>query len=223
MKKDNEIKKINVIFWLFVAMMVIAFTMVVSSIADGIKYGDSTPDGRPTIEGGLYVDQVLATDKASSNVIVRPSRKEGVTLTAYPTVYDVVFTNDDGSELNNPAAVWTGVCKFASGLVRLFACLFGLLCAISFYKSFRRKDKFKSNYISYFTIVAILIIAGSLLESAQWILHSAAVDQLLPVDEPFKMVKHIEITRLFFGIALLFTARVLRITRNLQEEQELTI
>ena len=99
-----------------------------------------------------------------------------------------------------------------------------VMALISFYIYTRRGKVFPKKNITWLTWAGVLMIFMSLgMDIGTWLERSIAFDLLQHSQWVPSAKVSIHITRILFGLTIIFMAEIFKIGRDIQEEQELTI
>ncbi len=222
--ESKRIKQAKALFVLFVALMAFSAAVVVTRVITAIVNGNTLPDGSHAPKGSIVVRDYNLDDRSYIGVQTIPGSIDGCSAVAYPSEGTICFVPSNGQMLVEAPFVWSQICLVLNYVSLLASCMMGLLCVISFYRSFMKKDKFNLVFIKYMGWIGVSIMAASLFNTVHVALSSVGVNMMLAgVDAPVNLQFEFDITKLFFGLGILFLAMVLRTNRKLQEEQELTI
>lgn len=149
---------------------------------------------------------------------------DGLSANAYVNRFDVVVATDNEQLLQTSKSTWcTGLQVFCV-LAGIAMTVLVVMALISFYINVRRGRIFPKKNIKWLTWAGILMIAMSLgMDISTAIERSLAAQLLAGSDwQPFSAVS-IHVTRIIFGLTIIFLAEIFAIGRDMQEEQELTI
>lgn len=223
-KKDNVARSVKRLLWTYIGIVIFcAVVLAVNMVLTGIGAKDpKSPYGE---EG---VCTWVMDQRAPAEVYYvkheAEGAVEGVKADVYFTKYDVRFSADDPKLIGNAYLTWGHIFHNLHMLAVVLAVVFGLMCAVSFYKSVKRGDKFSHRYIKFMRWVGVMIIVSASCVLLAKMMHSLGVAQLLPASmyKPHLQVE-VGIIHFIFGVVVLFLSRVLEISYKLQEEQEYTV
>lgn len=222
--KNQITKQFNTIFVLFVVLMIFSAAFVVGKAALAITHGNHLPDGTKPPDNCIVVNDLSLAGNETIVAQKMPGTADNIEATLYTTSGTICFVATDGHHPSNGALVWSQTCLALSYVLRFASCLLGLLCVISFHRSYKNDAKPNMRYIKYMSLVGLSIIATSLLDTVHKLIRSIGVHRMFPSStEPLNLHLDFDVTKLFFGLGVLFLAIVLNNNRKLKEEQELTI
>ena len=149
---------------------------------------------------------------------------EGLEATATVRTFDVNITSDDSQRLSSSKAKWCMWLQVFCVLAGLAMTVLVVMALISFYINVRRGKVFPKKNITWLTWVGVLMILMALgMDISTYIERTLALSLLQDTQWVPAAKVSIHLTRILFGLTIIFMAEVFKIGREIQEEQELTI
>ena len=149
---------------------------------------------------------------------------EGLTANAYVNRFDAVIATDSEQLLHSNKSVWCTWLQLFCVLAGIAMTVLVVMSLISFYIFVRRGKVFPKKNIAWLAWAGILMILMSLgMDISTYIERTLAYDLLQQTQWVPAVKVSIHITRILFGLTIIFMAEVFKIGREIQEEQELTI
>lgn len=217
----NRIRTLYAIFLVVVALCISMFFLNIVTAADPIDMAPGNLDAR---QYGLYVTDLPSSPELYAREFAVQPVAEGVTATASINRYDVSLTADNPALLPTGKATWCMVLQLVSSVVGIAIAVLVVVALVSFYISVRRGKVFPVKKIKLLTWVGALMIAMSLImDASTWLENSMVRSVLAGTEWMPRGTFSIHITRIFFGLTIIFLAEIFRIGRDMQDEQELTI
>lgn len=226
MKIRNKMQRMWVLYGLFfgiVLFCLVLFLCNIVSTEDDYHMDDLERQFKKEKSYGLIISDLGRTDNLYKYDIPIYSNEKRE-INARINTYDIMVRSDDKSEVSpkqiNCVMVLQGV-----AIVSLLAiCVLVVVLLISFFKAIKQGRVFHRRSVALLWIIGILMIVMSLsLDTATYIERNFAYQVLANTDWAPMHEYTIHITRLFFGLIVLFAAELLHIGYGMQEEQDLTI
>lgn len=217
----NRIRTLYAIFLVVVALCISMFFLNVVTAADPIEMG---PGSHTPEQYGLVVTDLHSSPELYSHEFAVEPVAEGLKATASVNRFDVSLAADNPDILPTQKATWCMALQVISALVAIAIAVLVVVALVSFYVSVRRGKVFPTKKIKLLTWVGALMIAMSLAMDASTWMETYMVRSMLAATEWQPQGGFsIHITRIFFGLTIIFLAEIFKIGREMQEEQELTI
>lgn len=150
----------------------------------------------------------------------------GDSLSAHVSIdqYRVSFASDSESLLATGKTKWCMGLQFFSVLAFFAMLVLVVMTLISLYINVRRGTIFPKKRIRWLTWSGVLMIVMSLsMDVSTWIEQSLAATLLAGSEWEPATDMQLHITRIFFGLTIIFMAQIFYIGRDMQEDQDLTI
>ena len=149
---------------------------------------------------------------------------EGLTANAYVNRFDVVIASDSEQLLQSGKSAWCTGLQIFCVLAGMAMTVLVVMALISFYIYVRRGKVFPKKNITWLTWAGILMILMALgMDISTYIERTLALNILQDTQWVPTAGVSIHVTRILFGLTIIFMAEVFKIGREIQEEQELTI
>lgn len=224
MGKRSRIARLRTLYATFIGIIAVCIVLFFLNV---ISSTDPLELHKPLDERHDY--GFIITDLNSST----PLRHEGHTIehmpdgikaTAHISRFDLNVAADDAELLHSSSASWCWWLQVFSVVAGLAMIVFVLMALISFYVNVRRGKVFPKRHIKWLVWAGVLMIAMSLsMDASTWIEQAIAFDLLKGSEWTTAANFSINLTRIFFGLTIIFMAEIFYIGREMQEEQELTI
>ncbi len=223
MVQKNRITRIRTLYAIFLGIIALclgAFFFNVFSVEDPLGWALLDKN----IEYGVCITDLKSTSDLHGQPCEVENMKEGMSATAYVNRYDVVIAADNEELLQSGKFQWCVGLQVFCVLVCVAMIVLVLMSLISFYISVRRGKVFPKKNIKWLTWAGVLMIVMSLGMDVSTALEWSIASSLLEGStwQPMSGVP-IHVTRIIFGLTIIFMAEIFAIGRDMQEEQELTI
>lgn len=172
---------------------------------------------------------VIVTDLHSSTPLYTAEHpiqglSEGLSGTANISRFDVHVMSDDIDRLYPSGGTWCTVLQVFSVLSAVAMTILIVMALVSFYVNVRRGKVFPKKHIKWLVWAGVLMIAMSLSMDVSTAIEQTLAAKLLRGSDWQPAVNYsIHLTRILFGLTMIFTAELFYIGRDMQEDQELTI
>ncbi len=212
------------LYGLFGGIMLICLGLFVSHIF----YAEDAPlVGELTAFNSKYAFTVTdLRSSASLYAIERPVEgvPEGISAHAHINRFDVDCYTDDELIGNDPRLHWATALQLF-GMVSLVAIVVLVSVAlVTFYRSAKRGRVFPRKCVSLLLAIGLLLVVLSLSVDTQTFLERRLAHDLLIGTQWEPQARYtIHFTRIFFGLTIIFLSQIIRIGREMQDEQELTV
>ena len=149
---------------------------------------------------------------------------EGVSAHAHVGRYDVdVYTNSPETAKDRRLR-WVLVLQIFNVAAVAAIVVLVVVALVSFYRSTKRGQVFPTKNVALLWVIGLLLVALSLSIDTGTFLERRLAADLLSDTRWVPQVRYtVHFMRIFFGLTLIFLSQIIRIGRELQEEQELTI
>ena len=217
----NRIRTLYAIFIVVVVLCISMFFLNIVTAADPIEVAPGSHNGG---QYGLVVTDLRSNPELYAREFEVDSAGDGLKATASINRFDVSIIADNPELLPTGKATWCMALQVISALVAIAIAVLVVVALVSFYISVRRGKVFPVKKIKLLTWVGVLMIAMSLMMDASTWMETSMISSLLSdTDWQPKGGIAIHITRIFFGLTIIFLAEIFKIGRDMQDEQELTI
>lgn len=172
---------------------------------------------------------IIITDLQSSPELYRhdfdvEGLPEGLDAKAKVSRFDVGVTATSQGALASGKAMWCQWLQLFCVLAALAMTVLVVMALVSFYIYVRRGKVFPRRNITWLTWAGALMIAVSLgMDISTYLERTLALDLLKDSQWVPSAVAEVHVTRILFGLTIIFLAEIFKIGREIQEEQELTI
>lgn len=149
---------------------------------------------------------------------------DGVSAHAHINRYDVDIYTNNLDTAKDKRLVWVLVLQIFNVVAVAAVVVLVVVALISFYRTTKRGQIFPKKNVSLLLIIGLLLVLLSLsIDTGTYLERRLAAD-LLKNTQWMPQVRYtLHFLRIFFGLTLIFLSQIIRIGRELQEEQELTI
>lgn len=226
MAKKTTITRIRTLYAIFIgviALCIALFFLNVFTSADPIgvtNIGDNTSDY------GVIITDLQSSPQLHQQGFAIEGLNDGFDAKAFVTNFDINFTfmSDDMQAIPTGKATWCMWLQLFCVLAGIAITVLIVMALISFYIYTRRGKVFPKKNITWLTWAGILMILMSLgMDISTYIERTFAYDLLQQTEWAPAVKVSIHITRILFGLTIIFMAEIFKIGRDIQEEQELTI
>ena len=224
MAKKGTITRIRTLYAVFIGIIALCiglFFLNVFTAADPIEManlGDSNGDY------GLLITDLGSSPQLYQRDFAVSGLPDGLSAKAKVSRFDVGISADDMQSLPSGKAMWCMWLQVFCVLAMAAMVVLLVMAIISFYIYVRRGKVFPKRNITWLTWAGVLMIAMSLgMDLSAYLERSMAFDLLCGTDWVPAAPVSIHITRILFGLTIIFMAEIFKIGRDIQEEQELTI
>ena len=222
--KNNNITHVRALYGLFGGIMLICLGLFFSHIF----YAEEEPlVGNLTAFNSRYAFTV--TDLRSSAQLYAVEQPiegvpDGLSAHAHVNRFDVDCYTDDELVGSDPRLHWATALQLF-GVVALAAIVVLVVVAlIIFYRSAKQGRVFPRKCVALLTVMGVLLVLLSFSIDTQTLLERRLARELPAGTHWVHQARYtIHFTRIFFGLTIIFLSQIIRIGRELQEEQELTV
>ncbi len=173
---------------------------------------------------GVIITDLTSSPERYSEGLAVEGMADGLDAEAHVSRYDVCVSTDSEQLLHSGKAAWCMGLQVFSTLAGVAMTVLVVMALISLYINVRRGKVFPKRNIRWLTWAGGLMIAMSLsIDISSWIEGTLALNLLEGSSWQPRPGVTIHITRIFFGLTIIFLAEIFAIGREMQEEQELTI
>ena len=219
----NRMRTLYAIFMGVIALCIALFFLNVFTTADPIgvaNIGDNTSDY------GIIITDLQSSPQLYQQEIAIDGLVDGFDAKAFIKNFDinVTFMSNDMQAVPASKAAWCMWLQLFCVLAGIAMTVLVIMSLISFYIYTRRGKVFPKKNITWLTWAGILMILMSLgMDISTYLERSIAFDLLQQSQWVPSAKVSIHMTRILFGLTIIFMAEVFKIGREIQEEQELTI
>lgn len=224
MAKKATITRIRTLYAIFIgviALCIALFFLNVFTSADPIEVANL---GEEKSDYGMLITDLRSSSKLYQQNFTVDGMPDGLKANAKVSRYDIGIVADDMEALPTSKASWCMWLQIVCVLAGVAMTVLVVMALISFYIYTRRGKVFPKKNITWLTWAGVLMILMSLgMDIGTYLERSIAYDLLQQsLWAPAAKVS-IHITRILFGLTIIFMAEIFKIGREIQEEQELTI
>ena len=224
MAKKATITRIRPLYAIFIgviALCIALFFLNVFTSADPIEVANL---GENKSDYGMLITDLRSGSKLYQQNFTVDGLPEGLSANAKVSRYDIGITADDMEALPTGKAAWCMWLQIVCVLAGMAMTVLVVMALISFYIYTRRGKVFPKRNITWLTWAGVLMILMSLgMDIGTYLERSIAYDLLHQSQWAPSAKVSIHITRILFGLTIIFMAEIFKIGREIQEEQELTI
>lgn len=149
---------------------------------------------------------------------------EGISAHAHVNRFDIDCYTDNAVIVADPRLHWASALQLFSVAALLAVVVLVVVALISFYRSAKQGRIFPRKSVILLLVIGLLLVAMSLSVDTQTYLERRLAHDLLVGTQWVPQARYtIHFTRIFFGLTIIFLSQIIRIGRELQDEQELTI
>ena len=224
MSKKTAINRIRTLYAIFigvVAMCIVLFFLNVFSAADPIEVGYP---GENKGDYGMLITNLQTRPDIDQHDFAVEGLTEGVTAQARVRRFDIGISADNRESLPAGKAAWCMWLQVFCVAAAVAMTVLIVMSLISFYIYARKGKVFPKRNITWLTWAGVLMIVMSLGMDLSIYIERTIAQSLLQ-GSPWEPVAPVEIhiTRILFGLTIIFMAEIFKTGREIQEEQELTI
>jgi hypothetical protein len=224
MAKKATITRIRTLYAIFIgviALCIALFFLNVFTSADPIEVANL---GENKSDYGMLITDLRSGPRLYQQNFDVDGLPEGLSANAKVSRYDIGIVADDMDALPTGKAAWCMWLQLICVLAGTAMTVLVVMALISFYIYTRRGKIFPKKNITWLTWAGVLMIFMSLgMDIGTWLERSIAFDLLQQSQWAPAAKVSIHITRILFGLTIIFMAEIFKIGRDIQEEQELTI
>ena len=224
MAKKATITRIRTLYAIFIgviALCIALFFLNVFTSADPIEVANL---GENKSDYGMLITDLQSGPKLYQQNFDVDGLPEGLSANAKVSRYDIGIVADNMDALPTSKAAWCMWLQIVCVLAGTAMTVLVVMALISFYIYTRRGKIFPKKNITWLTWAGVLMILMSLgMDIGTYLERSIAFDLLQQSQWAPAAKVSIHITRILFGLTIIFMAEIFKIGRDIQEEQELTI
>ena len=224
MAKKATITRIRTLYAIFIgviALCIALFFLNVFTSADPIEVANL---GENKSDYGMLITDLRSGSKLYQQNFDVDGMPDGLSANAKISRYDIGITADNMEALPAGKAAWCMWLQIICVLAGTAMTVLVVMALISFYIYTRRGKVFPKKNITWLTWAGVLMIFMSLgMDISTYLERSIAFDLLQNSQWVPAAKASIHITRILFGLTIIFMAEIFKIGREIQEEQELTI
>ena len=224
MAKKATITRIRTLYAIFISVIAVCialFFLNVFTSADPIEVANL---GENKSDYGMLITDLPSGPKLYHQNFDVNGLPEGLSANAKVSRYDIGIIADNVEALPTGKAAWCMWLQIVCVLAGMAMTVLVVMALISFYIYTRRGKVFPKKNITWLTWAGALMILMSLgMDIGTYLERSIAFDLLQQSQWAPAAKVSIHITRILFGLTIIFMAEIFKIGRDIQEEQELTI
>lgn len=224
MVKKSRIARIRTLYALFIGIIALCvglFFFNIFTVADPLDWAILDNHNK---DFSVFITDLPSAPQLHSQSFEVEEMPEGLSANAYVNRFDAVISTDNEQLLQSGKSAWCTWLQVFCVLACAAMIVLVVMALISFYLNVRRGKIFPKKNIKWLTWAGILMIAMSLGMDISTAIERSLAAELLHGStwEPLSAVS-IHVTRIIFGLTIIFLAEIFAIGREMQEEQELTI
>ena len=222
--KNNNIAHVRALYGLFGGILLVCLGLFFAHI----YYAEEEPlVGNLTAFNSRYAFTVTDLRSSAPLYAVEHSIEgvpDGISAHAHVNRFDVDCYTDDELVGSDPRLHWATAFQLF-GVVALAAIVVLVMVAlITFYRSAKQGRVFPRKCVTLLLVIGLLLVVLSLTVDTQTYLERRLAHDLLANTSWVPQANYsIHFTRIFFGLTIIFISQIIRIGRELQDEQELTV
>ena len=224
MVQKSRITRIRTLYALFLGIIAVCvglFFFNIFTVADPLDWAILDNHNK---DYSVFITDLPSTPGLHSRNYEVSQMSEGLSANAYVNRFDAVIATDSEQLLHSNKSAWCTWLQVFCVLAGIAMTVLVVMALISFYINVRRGKIFPKKNIKWLTWAGVLMIAMSLgMDISTAIERSLAAQLLAGSDWQSLSAVSIHVTRIIFGLTIIFLAEIFAIGREMQEEQELTI
>ena len=222
--KNSNISHIRLLYGLFAGILLICLGLFFSHIF----YAEEEPlVGDLTAFNSRYAFTVTDLHASASLYAVEhpiEGLPAGISAHAHVNRFDVDCYSDDEVIGSDPRLRWATALQLFSVVALVAIVVLVVAALISFYRSAKQGKVFPRRCVTLLLVIGLLLLLLSLSVDTQNYLERSLAYRLLANAQWVPQARYtIHFTRIFFGLTIIFLSQIIRIGREFQDEQELTI
>lgn len=224
--KTNNIRRIRLLYSLFAGILLVFIGLFFCNVISAAEEPISLPNNNKAVHGDFIfaITDLHASPELYNQEHVVEGTDSNMTAVAHVKNYVVDFFPDSNISDKNPRLMCAYYLQFFEFLSYAAIFILVIIVLVSFYRSTKQGRIFPTKQTSLLLVIGLLIIASSISIDTRCYLECLAAANLLQGTEWKPSVFFgIHFSRLFFGLTVIFLSQIIRIGREMQEEQELTI
>lgn len=222
--KDKNISNVRILYGLFAGILLVCLGLFFSHIF----YAEEEPlVGDLKAFNSHYAFTV--TDLRSSAPLYAVEHPveglpEGISAHAHVNRFDIDCYTDDELIGSDPRLRWAAALQLFGVAALIAIVVLVVIALISLYRSAKQGRVFPRKVVALLLVIGLLLVALSLSVDTQTFLERRLAHDLLLGTQWVPQARYtIHFTRIFFGLTIIFLSQIIRIGRELQDEQELTV
>ena len=149
---------------------------------------------------------------------------EGISAHTHVNRFDIDCYTDDALIGSDPRLRWAAALQLFEVAALVAIVVLVVVALISLYRSAKQGRVFPRKVVALLLVIGLLLVALSLSVDTQTFLERRLAHDLLLGTQWVPQARYtIHFTRIFFGLTIIFLSQIIRIGRELQDEQELTV
>mgnify|MGYP003296154595 CR=1 FL=1 len=220
--RNNNIRRIRLLYGLFASILLICLGLFVCNIIAA----EERPQVAPLNPSGIAfsITNIPAAESCYAEEHSVEGTAQGFTAKTHVARYDLDIYSDSAEVASNPRLRWVLVLQLFELAAFAAILVLVIIALISFYRSAKAGRIFPSKNVALLLIIGILLVVTSLCHDTSTYLERLLAFDLVGHSSWAPQVHYsIHFTRIFFGLTLIFLSQIIRIGRELQDEQELTV
>lgn len=224
--KTNNIRRIRLLYSLFAGILLVFIGLFFCNVISAAEEPISLPNNNKAVHGDFLfaITDLHASPELYNQEYVVEGTDSNMTAVAHVKNYVVDFFPDSNISDKNPRLMCAYYLQFFEFLSYAAIFILVIIVLVSFYRSTKQGRIFPTKQTSLLLVIGLLIIASSIsIDTRCYLECLAAADLLQGTEWKPSVFFGIHFSRLFFGLTVIFLSQIIRIGREMQEEQELTI
>lgn len=220
--RHNNIRHIRLLYGLFASILLICLGLFVCNIIAA----EERPQVAPLNPSGIAfsITNIPVSEACYAEEYDVEGTAEGFTAKTHVARYDLDVYSDDTEVVSNPRLRWVLVLQLFELAAFAAILVLVIIALISFYRSAKAGRVFPAKNVSLLLIIGILLVVTSVChDTSTYLERLLALDLVGDSNWAPEVHYTIHFTRIFFGLTLIFLSQIIRIGRELQDEQELTV
>ena len=224
MVQKSRITRIRTLYALFIGIILLCvglFFFNIFTVADPLDWAILDNHNK---DYSVFITDLPCSPALHGRNYEVEQMPEGLSANAYVKRFDAVIAADSEQLLQSDKSAWCTWLQVFCVLAGIAMTVLVVMALISFYINVRRGKIFPKKNIKWLTWAGVLMIAMSLGMDISTAIERSLAAQLLAGSNWQSMAGFsIHVTRIIFGLTIIFLAEIFAIGRDMQEEQELTI
>ena len=222
--KNNNIARVRVLYGLFAGILLICLGLFVCNVISA----EDRPQMADLMSPNKGVTFAITDLHSSAPLYLQEQPVDGtpahVTAHAHINRFDVDINTQDVDNLPDSRLIWVLVLQVFEVLSLVAVLVLVVIALWSFYRSAKHGRVFPARNVSLLMAIGFLLLAMSLsMDTSTYLERRVAYDLLQGTQWVPEAHYTLHFIRIFFGMTIIFLAQIIKIGREMQEEQELTI
>ena len=224
MARNNAIRKLRTLYAILIVIMGGCIALFIFNVVSPAEPLYLSGISETTKDYGVIVTDLNSSDRLYMEQHEIEGLSEGLSGTANVSRFNVNLQSDDPERLFSNGTYWCIALRIFGSLCAIATTVLVVMVLVSLYVNVRKGRVFPKRHIKWLAWAGALMIAFALcIDASTCIEQSVAMHLLEGSSWQPQATYQIHITRIIFGITILFVAELFYIGRDMQEEQDLTI